>query len=121
MKSVIPLFYIFTRFSLQKPHIHLFLFPPPQVCWCYLSSGGFFMVLLMVSCKLLKHSVIVAIDYWLADWTSSKTNQSVPGVGPRSNYSRFMNNSFLGNITEPTPLGDEVLGFLTSVTAEVCA
>lgn len=79
------------------------------------------MVLLMVSCKLLKHSVIVAIDYWLADWTSSKTNQSVPGVGPRSNYSRFMNNSFLGNITEPTPLGDEVLGFLTSVTAEVCA
>uniref|UniRef100_A0A3P8USD2 ATP-binding cassette, sub-family C (CFTR/MRP), member 9 n=1 Tax=Cynoglossus semilaevis TaxID=244447 RepID=A0A3P8USD2_CYNSE len=49
---------------------------PWKVCWCYLSSGGFFMVLLMVSCKLLKHSVIVAIDYWLADWTSSKTNQS---------------------------------------------
>ncbi|XP_041819463.1 ATP-binding cassette sub-family C member 9 [Chelmon rostratus] len=49
---------------------------PWRVCWCYLSSGGFFMVFLMVSSKLLKHSVIVAIDYWLAIWTSSKTNQS---------------------------------------------
>ncbi|KAJ4920647.1 hypothetical protein JOQ06_026069, partial [Pogonophryne albipinna] len=47
----------------------------------YLSSGGFFMVFLMVSSKLLKHSVIVAIDYWLAIWTSSKTNAtSVSGT-----------------------------------------
>uniref|UniRef100_A0A8C7YZ36 ATP-binding cassette, sub-family C (CFTR/MRP), member 9 n=1 Tax=Oryzias sinensis TaxID=183150 RepID=A0A8C7YZ36_9TELE len=45
-----------------------------QVCWCYLSSGGFFMVFLMVFSKLIKHSVIVAIDYWLAVWTSSKTD-----------------------------------------------
>ncbi|XP_070785441.1 ATP-binding cassette sub-family C member 9 isoform X2 [Enoplosus armatus] len=52
---------------------------PWRVCWCYMSSGGFFMVFLMVSSKLLKHSVIVAIDYWLAIWTSSKTNQSNNG------------------------------------------
>uniref|UniRef100_A0A8C6Q259 ATP-binding cassette, sub-family C (CFTR/MRP), member 9 n=1 Tax=Nothobranchius furzeri TaxID=105023 RepID=A0A8C6Q259_NOTFU len=43
---------------------------PWKVCWCYLSSGGFFMVFLMVSSNFLKHSVIVAIDYWLALWTS---------------------------------------------------
>ncbi|KAM9846141.1 ATP-binding cassette sub-family C member 9-like [Aulostomus maculatus] len=49
---------------------------PWKDCWCYLSSGGFFMVFLMVSSKLLKHSVIVAIDYWLAVWTSSESNQS---------------------------------------------
>uniref|UniRef100_A0A8C2ZJ39 ATP-binding cassette, sub-family C (CFTR/MRP), member 9 n=1 Tax=Cyclopterus lumpus TaxID=8103 RepID=A0A8C2ZJ39_CYCLU len=55
--------------------IDAFSSPSPQVCWCYLSSGGFFMVFLMVSSKLLKHSVIVAIDYWLAIWTSSKTSQ----------------------------------------------
>ncbi|XP_061570967.1 ATP-binding cassette sub-family C member 9 isoform X3 [Cololabis saira] len=54
---------------------------PWKVCWCYLSSGGFLMVFLMISSKLLKHSVIVAIDYWLAVWTSSKTNQST-GAGP---------------------------------------
>ncbi|TNN46217.1 ATP-binding cassette sub-family C member 9 [Liparis tanakae] len=50
---------------------------PWRVCWCYLSSGGFFMVFLMVSSKLLKHSVIVAIDYWLAIWTSSTTSQGI--------------------------------------------
>uniref|UniRef100_A0A669E9B1 ATP-binding cassette, sub-family C (CFTR/MRP), member 9 n=1 Tax=Oreochromis niloticus TaxID=8128 RepID=A0A669E9B1_ORENI len=47
-----------------------------SVCWCYLSSGGFFMVFLMIFSKLLKHSVIVAIDYWLANWTSKISNSS---------------------------------------------
>lgn len=47
------------------------------MCWRYLSSGGYLMVFLMVSSNLLKHSVIVAIDYWLAEWTSPKTNQNV--------------------------------------------
>ncbi|XP_061617286.1 ATP-binding cassette sub-family C member 9 isoform X1 [Phyllopteryx taeniolatus] len=54
---------------------------PWKVCLCYLSSGGFFMVFLMMSSKLLKHSVIVAIDYWLAIWTSNHTNQTMV-VGP---------------------------------------
>ncbi|RXN19761.1 ATP-binding cassette sub-family C member 9-like isoform X3 [Labeo rohita] len=41
-------------------------------------EGGFLMVFLMVSSKLAKHSVMVAIDYWLAYWTSSNTrNQSL--------------------------------------------
>nr|XP_055046149.1 ATP-binding cassette sub-family C member 9 isoform X5 [Misgurnus anguillicaudatus] len=44
---------------------------PWRMCWRYLSSGGCLMVFLMVSSKLAKHSVMVAIDYWLADWTSS--------------------------------------------------
>uniref|UniRef100_A0AAR2IT41 ATP-binding cassette, sub-family C (CFTR/MRP), member 9 n=1 Tax=Pygocentrus nattereri TaxID=42514 RepID=A0AAR2IT41_PYGNA len=44
---------------------------PWKVCWCYLSSGGFLLVFLMVTSKLAKHSVMVAIDYWLAAWTSS--------------------------------------------------
>ncbi|KAM3859189.1 ATP-binding cassette sub-family C member 9 [Diretmus argenteus] len=54
---------------------------PWKVCWRYLSSGGFFMVFLMVFSKLLKHSVMVAIDYWLAIWT----NQSM-GAGPVYDY-----------------------------------
>ncbi|XP_076016189.1 ATP-binding cassette sub-family C member 9 [Genypterus blacodes] len=44
---------------------------PWKMCWCYMSSGGFFMVFLMVFSKLLKHSVMVAIDCCLAVWTSS--------------------------------------------------
>uniref|UniRef100_A0A671Q707 ATP-binding cassette sub-family C member 9-like n=1 Tax=Sinocyclocheilus anshuiensis TaxID=1608454 RepID=A0A671Q707_9TELE len=48
------------------------------MCCRYLSSGGFLMVFLMVSSKLAKHSVMVAIDYWLAAWTSSNPhNQSL--------------------------------------------
>uniref|UniRef100_A0A3B5ARC3 ATP binding cassette subfamily C member 9 n=1 Tax=Stegastes partitus TaxID=144197 RepID=A0A3B5ARC3_9TELE len=70
---------------------------PWKVCWCYLSSGGFFMVFLMVSSKLLKHSVIVAIDYWLALWTSSKTNQSTEGGSDMFNGTRPANG------TLPTP------------------
>ncbi|XP_041636480.1 ATP-binding cassette sub-family C member 9 isoform X2 [Cheilinus undulatus] len=53
---------------------------PWKVCWCYLSSGGFFMVFLMISSKLLKHSVIVAIDYWLAQWTSDKNYTSMSNI-----------------------------------------
>uniref|UniRef100_A0A8C9TYY6 ATP-binding cassette, sub-family C (CFTR/MRP), member 9 n=1 Tax=Scleropages formosus TaxID=113540 RepID=A0A8C9TYY6_SCLFO len=49
---------------------------PWKVCWRYLSSGGFLMVAMMVSSKLLKHSVMVAIDFWLANWTSSLQNVS---------------------------------------------
>ncbi|XP_066523830.1 ATP-binding cassette sub-family C member 9 isoform X2 [Hoplias malabaricus] len=49
---------------------------PWRVCWGYLSSGGFFLVFLMVTSKLAKHSVMVAIDYWLAAWTSSALNDS---------------------------------------------
>ncbi|XP_008579703.1 PREDICTED: ATP-binding cassette sub-family C member 9 [Galeopterus variegatus] len=43
---------------------------PWKTCWRYLTSGGFFLLFLMMFSKLLKHSVIVAIDYWLATWTS---------------------------------------------------
>uniref|UniRef100_A0A674DRH0 ATP-binding cassette, sub-family C (CFTR/MRP), member 9 n=1 Tax=Salmo trutta TaxID=8032 RepID=A0A674DRH0_SALTR len=50
---------------------------PWRVCWQYLSSGGFLMVFLMVFSKLLKHSVMVAIDYWLAEWTA-KGNAGLP-------------------------------------------
>ncbi|XP_023370472.1 ATP-binding cassette sub-family C member 9 [Otolemur garnettii] len=43
---------------------------PWKTCWRYLTSGGFILLLLMIFSKLLKHSVIVGIDYWLATWTS---------------------------------------------------
>ncbi|XP_039524021.1 ATP-binding cassette sub-family C member 9 isoform X1 [Pimephales promelas] len=51
---------------------------PWKLCCRYLSSGGFLMVFLMVSSKLAKHSVMVAIDYWLAAWTSSNPLNQIP-------------------------------------------
>uniref|UniRef100_A0A8C9FC43 ATP-binding cassette sub-family C member 9 n=1 Tax=Pavo cristatus TaxID=9049 RepID=A0A8C9FC43_PAVCR len=50
---------------------------PWKTCWRYLTSGGFFLLFLMIFSKLLKHSVIVAIDYWLATWTSMDNTSHV--------------------------------------------
>ncbi|XP_031156169.1 ATP-binding cassette sub-family C member 9 isoform X5 [Sander lucioperca] len=75
---------------------------PWRVCWCYMSSGGFFMAFLMVSSKLLKHSVIVAIDYWLAIWTSSKTSQSA-GAGQDVSNGSSLADGIGGNSTFATP------------------
>ncbi|XP_014815052.1 PREDICTED: ATP-binding cassette sub-family C member 9 isoform X7 [Calidris pugnax] len=50
---------------------------PWKTCWRYLTSGGFFLLFLMIFSKLLKHSVIVAIDYWLATWTSMDNTNEV--------------------------------------------
>uniref|UniRef100_A0A4W3J845 ATP-binding cassette, sub-family C (CFTR/MRP), member 9 n=1 Tax=Callorhinchus milii TaxID=7868 RepID=A0A4W3J845_CALMI len=46
---------------------------PWRACWRYLTSGGFLLLFLMIISKLLKHSVMVAIDYWLAKWTQNSS------------------------------------------------
>ncbi|CAF95602.1 unnamed protein product [Tetraodon nigroviridis] len=79
---------------------------PWRVCWSYLSSGGLFMVFLMVSSKLLKHSVIVAIDYCLAHWTFFKTSQRAAN---ESQYSASPCGN--GNHTAPTPAPQHVRRF----------
>ncbi|XP_062850775.1 ATP-binding cassette sub-family C member 9 isoform X2 [Trichomycterus rosablanca] len=65
---------------------------PWRVCWCYMSSCGFLLVFLMVASKLAKHSVMVAIDYWLAAWTSSSPNDignDISGFGVNgTNYTQ---------------------------------
>nr|XP_021149604.1 ATP-binding cassette sub-family C member 9 isoform X11 [Columba livia] len=53
---------------------------PWKTCWRYLTSGGFFLLFLMIFSKLLKHSVIVAIDYSLATWTSMDNKNEVKNV-----------------------------------------
>ncbi|KAM9312905.1 ATP-binding cassette sub-family C member 9 [Gastrophryne carolinensis] len=52
---------------------------PWRTCWRYLTSGGFLLLFLMIFSKLLKHTVIVAIDYWLVKWTSETRNISREG------------------------------------------
>uniref|UniRef100_A0A673B7T4 ATP-binding cassette, sub-family C (CFTR/MRP), member 8 n=1 Tax=Sphaeramia orbicularis TaxID=375764 RepID=A0A673B7T4_9TELE len=43
---------------------------PWRSCGTYLSSAGFLLLSLLLLSQLLKHSLMVAIDYWLAHWTS---------------------------------------------------
>ncbi|CAL8263544.1 unnamed protein product [Merluccius merluccius] len=43
---------------------------PWRSCGTYLSSAGPLLLSLLVLSQLLKHTLMVAIDYWLAHWTS---------------------------------------------------
>ncbi|XP_071387160.1 ATP-binding cassette sub-family C member 8-like, partial [Centroberyx affinis] len=43
---------------------------PWRSCGTYLSSAGFLLLTLLLLSQLFKHSLMVAIDYWLAHWTS---------------------------------------------------
>lgn len=43
---------------------------PWRSCGTYLSSAGMLLLNLLLLSQLLKHSLMVAIDYWLAHWTS---------------------------------------------------
>ncbi|NWH42938.1 ABCC9 protein, partial [Fregata magnificens] len=62
---------------------------PWKTCWRYLTSGGFFLLFLMIFSKLLKHSVIVAIDYWLATWTSMDNATEIRNVDVKSTYKTY--------------------------------
>lgn len=44
---------------------------PWRACATYLSSAGVLLLSLLIFSQLLKHMVLVAIDYWLAKWTDS--------------------------------------------------
>ncbi|MEQ2269284.1 ATP-binding cassette sub- C member 8, partial [Xenotaenia resolanae] len=43
---------------------------PWRSCGTYLSSAGLLLLTLLLLSQLLKHTLMVAIDYWLAHWTS---------------------------------------------------
>ncbi|CAL8358703.1 unnamed protein product [Lota lota] len=43
---------------------------PWRSCGTYLSSAGALLLSLLLLSQLLKHTLMVAIDYWLAHWTS---------------------------------------------------
>uniref|UniRef100_A0A8C6Y5I8 ATP binding cassette subfamily C member 8 n=1 Tax=Naja naja TaxID=35670 RepID=A0A8C6Y5I8_NAJNA len=47
-----------------------------QACGKYLSSAGLLFLPLLIFSQLLKHSVMVSIDYWLALWTSDESKFS---------------------------------------------
>uniref|UniRef100_A0A8C4V0R4 ATP binding cassette subfamily C member 8 n=1 Tax=Falco tinnunculus TaxID=100819 RepID=A0A8C4V0R4_FALTI len=49
---------------------------PWSACGKYLSAAGILLLPLLVLSQLLKHTIMVAIDYCLALWTSDKTDQN---------------------------------------------
>uniref|UniRef100_A0AAY4CD59 ATP-binding cassette, sub-family C (CFTR/MRP), member 8b n=1 Tax=Denticeps clupeoides TaxID=299321 RepID=A0AAY4CD59_9TELE len=74
----------------------------------YLKSASFLFLLLLILSQLTKHSVMVAIDYWLAHWTSSVISAKVCD---------FTHSSYLLVFCVLCGLGI-VLCLVTSVTVE---
>uniref|UniRef100_A0A8C7WMT3 ATP-binding cassette, sub-family C (CFTR/MRP), member 8 n=1 Tax=Oryzias sinensis TaxID=183150 RepID=A0A8C7WMT3_9TELE len=56
---------------------------PWRSCGAYLSSAGPLLLSLLLLSQLLKHSLMVAIDYWLARWTSYVISAKADG-SPRN-------------------------------------
>ncbi|MEE6499452.1 hypothetical protein FKM82_003458 [Ascaphus truei] len=50
---------------------------PWRACGKYLSSAGILLLPLLIFSQLLKHSVMVTIDFWLAKWTSDVISKTV--------------------------------------------
>uniref|UniRef100_A0A3B4XS68 ATP-binding cassette, sub-family C (CFTR/MRP), member 8 n=1 Tax=Seriola lalandi dorsalis TaxID=1841481 RepID=A0A3B4XS68_SERLL len=54
---------------------------PWRSCGTYLSSAGLLLLTLLLLSQLLKHSLMVAIDYWLAHWTSHVITAKIENCG----------------------------------------
>ncbi|KAG8438542.1 hypothetical protein GDO86_004924 [Hymenochirus boettgeri] len=92
---------------------------PWRTCWRYLTSGGFFLLFLMILSKLSKHSVIVAIDYWLASWTSETSNMSnMNGNSTNLNETNTTQNFYITGFTILSATGI-ILCLFASLTVEL--
>nr|XP_033808126.1 LOW QUALITY PROTEIN: ATP-binding cassette sub-family C member 9 [Geotrypetes seraphini] len=76
---------------------------PWRTCWRYLTSGGFFLLFLLIFSQLMKHTIIVAIDYWLALWTDD-TNKTPPESSDLTNSStnNALNNTWRSENVNPS-------------------
>uniref|UniRef100_A0A4W3JE73 ATP-binding cassette, sub-family C (CFTR/MRP), member 8 n=1 Tax=Callorhinchus milii TaxID=7868 RepID=A0A4W3JE73_CALMI len=59
---------------------------PWRACGKYLSAAGCLLLPLLILSQLFKHTVMVAIDYWLAKWTNLG---SIPGRDCRFSHSSY--------------------------------
>ncbi|XP_051546145.1 ATP-binding cassette sub-family C member 8-like isoform X1 [Myxocyprinus asiaticus] len=89
-------------------------------CGTYLSSAGLLLLLLLLLSQLLKHSLMVAIDYWLAHWTSkviTAKNEAVAHNCSLVQEAGFSHSSYLLVFSVLCCLGI-VLCLVTSVAVE---
>uniref|UniRef100_A0AAY4D3H0 ATP-binding cassette, sub-family C (CFTR/MRP), member 8 n=1 Tax=Denticeps clupeoides TaxID=299321 RepID=A0AAY4D3H0_9TELE len=88
---------------------------PWRSCGTYLSSAGLILLPLLLLSQLFKHSFMVAIDYWLAHWTSHVIAAKIEATG-RPRMPKKKNNAVIvyyipfsfiikSQLFETTPLG----------------
>uniref|UniRef100_A0AAZ3SJA7 ATP-binding cassette, sub-family C (CFTR/MRP), member 8 n=1 Tax=Oncorhynchus tshawytscha TaxID=74940 RepID=A0AAZ3SJA7_ONCTS len=93
---------------------------PWHSCGVYLSSAGLLLLLLLLLSQLFKHSLMVAIDYWLAHWTSRVINAKMEATGRNCSVAQecgFSHSWYLSVFSVLCCLGI-VLCLVTSVAVE---
>uniref|UniRef100_A0A673Z5T5 ATP-binding cassette, sub-family C (CFTR/MRP), member 8 n=1 Tax=Salmo trutta TaxID=8032 RepID=A0A673Z5T5_SALTR len=93
---------------------------PWHSCGVYLSSAGLLLLLLLLLSQLFKHSLMVAIDYWLAHWTSRVINAKMDATGRNCTVAQecgFSHSWYLSVFSVLCCLGI-VLCLVTSVAVE---
>uniref|UniRef100_A0A8C4DIN1 ATP-binding cassette, sub-family C (CFTR/MRP), member 8 n=1 Tax=Dicentrarchus labrax TaxID=13489 RepID=A0A8C4DIN1_DICLA len=83
---------------------------PWRSCGIYLSSAGLLLLTVLLLSQLLKHSLMVAIDYWLAHWTSHV-------IRAKTDYCGFSHSWYLSVFSVLCCLGI-ILCLATSVAVE---
>ncbi|KAM9529299.1 ATP-binding cassette sub-family C member 8-like [Salvelinus alpinus] len=92
---------------------------PWRSCGVYLSSAGLLLPLLLLS-QLFKHTLMVAIDYWLAHWTSHVITAKMDATGRNCTVAQecgFSHSWYLSVFSVLCCLGI-VLCLVTSVAVE---
>ncbi|XP_054881709.1 ATP-binding cassette sub-family C member 8 isoform X2 [Poeciliopsis prolifica] len=93
---------------------------PWRSCGTYLSSAGLLLLTLLLLSQLLKHSLMVAIDYWLAHWTSHVITAKIDALAHNCTLVKdcgFSHSWYLSVFSVLCCLGI-VLCLATSVTVE---
>ncbi|KAM6926321.1 ATP-binding cassette sub-family C member 8 isoform 2-T2 [Lycodopsis pacificus] len=86
-------------------------------CGAYLSSAGVLLLTLLLLSQLLKHSLMVAIDYWLAHWTSNVIAAKIKATPPNCTVVQDCHSWYLSVFSVLCCLGI-VLCLATSVAVE---
>uniref|UniRef100_A0AAY4D3G0 ATP-binding cassette, sub-family C (CFTR/MRP), member 8 n=1 Tax=Denticeps clupeoides TaxID=299321 RepID=A0AAY4D3G0_9TELE len=90
---------------------------PWRSCGTYLSSAGLILLPLLLLSQLFKHSFMVAIDYWLAHWTSHVIAAKIEATGRNCTSCGFSHSSYLLVFSVLCCLGI-ILCLVTSVAVE---
>ncbi|KAH0620929.1 hypothetical protein JD844_021844 [Phrynosoma platyrhinos] len=90
---------------------------PWRACGKYLSLAGFLLLPLLVLSQLLKHSVMVSTDFWLAHWTSNAIASRGETNCSRGQECRFDHSHYSKIFTILCSLGI-ILCLITSIAVE---
>uniref|UniRef100_A0A4W5RGT7 ATP-binding cassette, sub-family C (CFTR/MRP), member 8 n=1 Tax=Hucho hucho TaxID=62062 RepID=A0A4W5RGT7_9TELE len=93
---------------------------PWRSCGVYLSSAGLLLLPLLLLSQLFKHTLMVAIDYWLAHWTSHVITAKMDATGRNCTVAQecgFSHSWYLSVFSVLCCLGI-VLCLVTSVAVE---